>query len=127
MDFLPTRTRICLDFDGVLSEYHGNYRGPHIHGKPLPGVKRFLQKLKDADIEIVVLTTKDSHPSIRKWFKKYDLLLPDGITSHKVPASAYVDDRAVYFDGNFNHLTKKLGRFHVHWRNKRPFKMLGKK
>ncbi|MEK6902143.1 MAG: hypothetical protein AABX02_00970 [archaeon] len=126
MDFLPTRTRICLDFDGVLSEYKG-HKGVHHHGPPIPGTKKFLQDLKKANIEIVVLTTKDARGSIMEWFKKNKLPLPDAITDHKVPASAYVDDRAVYFDGNFTHLTKKLRTFRVHWKKNKPFENLGKK
>ena len=117
------KTLICIDFDGVLAQYHG-WKGMHHHGKPMPGLKRFLQKLIDADINFVVLTSKDSHKSIKRWFNKYGLPLPLKITSKKIPAAAYVDDRSVYFDGSFSNLLKSLAKFRVHWKRDRPLKNL---
>ena len=118
------RKRICIDFDGVLAEYDGIWKGEKYHGKPLSGLKNFLKKLNNADIDFVVLTTRESKKFILNWFKKHNLPLPLNVTNKKIKATAYIDDRAVYFDGNFNNLIKSLRKFKVYWNNKKPFKIL---
>jgi phosphoglycolate phosphatase-like HAD superfamily hydrolase len=50
---------VCLDFDGVLSDYHG-WRGPEVLDPPRAGVANFLKALKEAGYEIVIHTTRDS-------------------------------------------------------------------
>ena len=116
--------KICIDFDGVLAQYRG-WKGNH-HGKPALGVKRFLKRLVAANIDFVVLTTRDSKKAILKWFKKHNLPLPLNITNKKIKATAYVDDRAVYFDGSFTNLIKKLSKFEVYWKKGMSLKSLSK-
>jgi len=112
-----------MDFDGVLSEYHG-YQGRGKFGKPLPGVKEFLERVKNAGHSFVVLTTRKEVELVKEWFVKNELPMPTKITSEKVAASAYVDDRAVNFSGDFDKLAKDLQIFTVHWRDKKVFKDL---
>ncbi|MEK6823244.1 MAG: hypothetical protein AABY13_05420 [Nanoarchaeota archaeon] len=114
---------VCIDFDGVLAEYHG-YKGPHKHGVPLPGCREFLQRLVAAKIPFVVLTTRDEKKGILAWFKKHTLPMPKDVTNKKVIALAYIDDRAVHFDGDYKNLLRTLKKFHVHWKKPRPFKDL---
>jgi ribonucleotide monophosphatase NagD (HAD superfamily) len=121
---MQPRKRICIDFDGVLAKYRGVWKGEKHCGKPLPGVKQFLEKLAKADIDVIVLTSRDTRASIHKWFKAHDLPLPKEITNKKVKATAYIDDRAVHFDGNFKHLSDQLAKFKVYWTKERPFREL---
>ena len=123
MEMDQKKKKVCIDFDGVLAEYHG-WEGEHHHGKPLPGVKAFLEKLRMANIDVIVLTSRESKEHILAWFKRYGLPIPVEITNRKIPANAYIDDRAVYFDGNFDHLLKTLRSFKVYWSQKQPFKAL---
>ena len=114
---------ICLDFDGVLAEYHG-WEGPHHHGLPLPSAREFLERLRDAGVTVVVLTSREGSEEIKAWFKPHNLPMPSKVTNKKVPANAYVDDRAVHFDGDFSHLLKDLKKFKPHWKDQRPFEDL---
>lgn len=112
---------ICLDFDGVLATYRG-YAGRGKFGRPMPGVKSFLEKLDKAGISFIVLTTRTETKLIRHWFERFKLPLPAKITNKKVSATAYVDDRAIHFDGSFEQLLKELSEFAPHWQKKKPFK-----
>ncbi len=126
MEKNPSSPRICIDFDGVLALYSG-WKGHHHHGKPMPGAKRFLEELKRSNVDFVVHTSRDSKKMILAWFKKYGLPLPLAITSKKIIATVYIDDRAMYFDGSFTRLLGQLQKFKVHWKEGHPFKDLGKK
>ena len=117
------KKKICIDFDGVLSEYNG-WKGSYHFGKPMKGVKEFLFSLEKSNISFVVLTTRKSKQGIKKWFNEYGLPLPEEITDRKIKAHAYIDDRAIAFDGDFSALTKKMKSFSVHWNDKKPFKEL---
>jgi len=120
------RAKVCLDFDGVLATYDGKWKGEHYLGKPLPGLKKFLERLTNGDIDVIVLTTRKSKKLIFDWFKKNKLPPPSSITNKKIRADVYVDDHAVYFDGNFEHLIKTLAKFRVHYKKERPLKALSK-
>ena len=116
------RPSACIDFDGVLAEYHG-WRGADYWGKPMPGVKLFLQRLVRANVSIIVYTTRTDKKAITAWFKKYKLPRPDAITHVKIPATIYIDDRAIQFDGDWTTFAKKLQRFTVYWKEQyQPFK-----
>jgi adenylylsulfate kinase len=126
-EYSPNRRRkVCIDFDGVLAQYDG-WRGKNHHGKPMPGVKKFLKRLGEAEIDFIVFTTRESKKKVINWFKKYNLPLPLDVTNKKIVAAAYVDDRAIYFDGNFNNLMGTLSKFKVHWGKEKPYKALTKK
>jgi len=121
---MQKRRTICIDLDGVLADWDGEWRGEQHQGKPLPGAKEFLEKLVAANIDFVVLTTRESKEQVLAWFKKHELPLPKDVTNRKIKATAYIDDRAVYFDGNFDHLLQSLEEFRVHWKEEKPLKSL---
>jgi len=106
---------ICVDFDGVLAEYIG-WKGPDHLGDPMPGALGFLKQLCMLNYEIVIHTTRN--PSgIIAWTYKYgvgDLI--HKITNRKVPAVAYIDDRAIPFLGNFSDTLMTLQNFKPYWK-----------
>jgi len=118
---------IALDFDGVLNQYSG-YRGKAFFGKPRRGVKAFLHSLAEAEINVIVFTTRKDFASLERWFAKYSLPQPRKITNEKPLAQAYVDDRAVRFTGNYTKLSQDLKTFGVYWRpDTKPFNKLKKR
>lgn len=127
ISFHPSeRRRICIDFDGVLATYTG-WKGRHHHGKPISGAKKFLKKLEKANIDFIVHSTRGDEPAkLWKWFEHHHLPMPIQITHKKVIATVYVDDRAVYFSGDFEKLAKTLANFKVHWKKGKPLKALSK-
>ena len=112
------RKTICIDFDGVIAKYNG-WKGPSSFGKPIKGAKEFLKVIKGAGFKIVIFTLRPIN-KIREWLKKYNFIKPDLITSSKVPALVYVDDRGLKFDGCFDSLLNNLKSYRTHWEVKLP-------
>ncbi len=92
------KPRICLDFDGVLAEYHGWQPGKP-PGPPLPSARAAVILLAQ-EYEVVILSSRDTE-TIRAWLNQYDFP-PLDITNHKLPASLYIDDRAIRFPGKWD-------------------------
>lgn len=87
---------ICVDFDGVLNEYNGYEEGNL--GEPLSGSQDFIKKLR-GKYKVVILTSRPKEQVI-------DWLGDNGfpsmkVTNRKVPAVAYIDDRAIRFNGSY--------------------------
>ena len=105
---------ICVDFDGVLAQYTG-WKGPDHVGEPMPGVLEFLYKLS-IDYQVVIHTTRQ-YPGVWDWLVKHNLQgYISGVTSTKVPAVAYIDDRAICFNGSFVDALEILANFNPHWK-----------
>ncbi|MFH0977785.1 MAG: hypothetical protein V1837_00640 [Candidatus Woesearchaeota archaeon] len=113
---------VCIDFDGVIASYSG-WKGSKHFGKPVRGIKEFLEDLQKTGLSFVVLTSR-APKTIKHYFKKYSIPAPDRVTNVKIPASVYIDDRCIRFDGNFSHLRKDLRTFRVHWKSKKSFDKL---
>ena len=105
---------ICVDLDGVLAQY-GGWKGPDHIGEPMSGTGDFLQTLV-RDYEVVVHTTRQ-YPGVWDWLIKHGFQgYITGITSTKVPAVAYIDDRAICFRGSFSDVLTDLRDFKPHWK-----------
>lgn len=102
---------ICVDFDGVLNDYEG-WRGPDYMYSPRPGARDFLTQLQ-SKFTVAIFSTRDPY-NLREWFELYHMPY-DKIVTKKVPAVAYIDDRALRFDGNYNKLLYELSDFKAHW------------
>jgi hypothetical protein len=103
----------CVDFNGVLDTYTG-WKGPDHLYPPREGVREFLEQLS-AMYTVVVLTTFD-HRKVRGWLRAHGLdgLVSD-VTNKKIPATVYIDDRAVRFDGDYGATLREVERFRTHW------------
>jgi hypothetical protein len=64
---------VALDFDGVLAEYDG-WRGVDHMGKPLPGAREFVQRLKDAGFCVIVHSCRAPH-YLKQWADKGNNIL----------------------------------------------------
>ena len=105
---------ICVGLDGVIAQYRG-WKGPDHIGEPMPGVKHFLYELTK-DYNIIIHTTRQ-YPGVWDWLLKHQLRdYITGITSTKVPAVAYIDDKAVCFQGNFSEALTKIAFFSPWWK-----------
>lgn len=98
---------VAIDFDGVIHQYDG-WRGlDHFNG-PHPRAKEFLLKLRELQYSAVVFSTRPSG-LIKAWLHEHGLWeFVEGVTSIKPPAVAYIDDRAIRFNGDFDQVLEDL-------------------
>ena len=106
---------ICVDFDGVLNEYNG-YDGDNL-GTPKDGAKEFLKKLSEK--YVVIILSARRYSLIIKWLDDNNLWdYVYDVTSIKPPAVAYIDDRAIRFNGDYDETLKELKKFKPYWEEK---------
>ena len=87
---------ICVDFDGVLNEYDGYEEGNL--GEPLTGSKEFIKELRKK-YKVVILTSRQKEQVIN-WLSNNGFPSMK-VTNRKIPAVAYIDDRAIRFNGSY--------------------------
>lgn len=104
---------VAVDFDGVLNRYTG-WKGENILFEPQSGVKYFLKKLCE-DYDVVIFTCRNTE-KVKEWLKEHGLdRYVHGVTENKPKAVAYIDDRAINYDGNYNKVLKQLNNFKTWW------------
>jgi len=94
---------LALDFDGVLHEDTGPWRGPEkIEGKPVEEALAAVQEYAKAGLKPVVYSCRALVPegkeAIEKWLVLYGFP-PMEVFSSKPWACLYIDDRGYQFDG----------------------------
>ena len=103
---------ICIDFDGVLNNY--KYYDEDELFTPREGAKEFLENL--AKDYIVFILTARNFAKVERWLNKYDMMEHVAhVTNIKPPATVYLDDRAVRYDGDFNAAEEKIRNFKTFW------------
>lgn len=91
---------ICVDLNGVLDQYGGWQGLTSVGYPPAQGARTFLEKLHALGYRIVILS---AWTGARAWIQRNGFGdLVDEVTDRKVPAIAYVDNRAMRFDGDFD-------------------------
>ena len=105
--------RICIDFDGVLNTYTG-WQGEDVLFEPATGAKEFMEWLHQSQYTVCIFTTRDID-KVKEWCTYFNVYF-DEITNTKVGALAYIDDRGIHFDGDFDRIKKELSEgFFTHW------------
>ena len=98
-------TTVAVDFDGTIAQYEKGFVHPPVE-PPTAGARAALQALKMTYGEVVIFSVRANRPdgvqSIWDWLKRYDMdKFVDDVTSEKPKAIAYIDDRAVHFNGSW--------------------------
>ena len=105
------KTRVCVDLDGVLAEYHG-WEGADIIGPPLPGALKFAKAVaKIADIVVFTsrcstetgdddsvsrLTAGQLRIKVVDWLERNGFPFADVYVGQGKPkVAAFIDDRAI--------------------------------
>ena len=113
------KKRIMIDFDGVIHSYNNGWQNGKLYGDVIEGAKEAIDYLKENGFEIVIFTTRASKnhnikptsdeliADVGDWLKTNNIYF-DRITSEKLGAIAYIDDRAIRFENNWNDIIKKI-------------------
>ena len=105
---------VCFDFDGVIHSYTSGWKGAtEIPDPPVPGIKESMQAFCNSKYRVVISSSRASTPegidAIKNYLSKYGMLeFVSDITNGKPPAMAYIDDRAICFDGHPETLLNKV-------------------
>lgn len=95
---------IAVDFDGVLHSYTSGWAGAAVcPDPPVEGAIEWLNGIVE-EFYVVILTTRGDQPggndAVTAWLRSNGYTGPDLlVTSHKVPALLYLDDRGWRFEG----------------------------
>jgi len=121
---------VAVDFDGVIHKYSKGWQDGTIYDPPFDGAIEFLDVLIwKRDYSVFIHSTRDPQ-QIVDWFRAQFggdgrerpfsvQIVPDdvvfwnkrgvlGVTNRKLPAIAYVDDRAVRFNGDWKQVAGEI-------------------
>ena len=106
--------KLLIDLDGVLNKYCGEYKEDYIP-PILSGTKDFLEKVSKK-YEVKIFSTRDKN-LVQEWvfINNLDKYVSD-ITNIKEPAWAYLDDRCVFFNGNFDDAIYNIENLKPWWK-----------
>ncbi|MGH2460097.1 MAG: hypothetical protein ACRDIY_14675 [Chloroflexota bacterium] len=63
----------------------------------------------------MIFTTREP-TGVWAWLEKHGMAqFVDDVSNVKIPAFAYVDDRAIRFRGNYRRVFREIERFHPYW------------
>ena len=97
--------------------YTSGWKGEtNIPDPPVPGIQEALKEIHDAGYEVVVVSARCKtvlgRMAIENWLDMYGMTQEvDKVCKEKPPAIAYIDDRAICFDGHPETLLKKIQNF----------------
>lgn len=100
------RWTVAVDCDGVLHSYTSGWQGAdQLPDPPVDGAIQWLNDIVD-HFDVVILTTRGDQPggneAVMAYLREHGYDGPDLlVTSHKVPALIYIDDRGYRFVGRF--------------------------
>ena len=104
------KQKVCVDFDGVLNNYY--YFDEDDLCKPRQGAKEFLEILSQK-YTVSIFTARDTS-KVQEWLNHYGFKY-DKVTNVKEGAIAYIDDRAIHFDGDYKRTLHDLTNFKTYW------------
>ena len=100
--------RVMIDLDGTIHKYSKGFADGNVYDEPYQKAKPVINWLKKHGYEIVIFTTraselnakemggdhKDQIQKVTDWLNKNNIYF-DRITSDKLAADFYIDDRAI--------------------------------
>ena len=100
---------VCVDLDGTIAHYK-EWEGETKFGDPVEGVQEALGKLQSAGWKVIIYTTRGNQKLVEKYLRKHSVPFdyinknpgqPKNALGGKPYADAYIDDRGIQFNGNW--------------------------
>ena len=116
---------IAIDFDGVIAEWTGKFKGHGVFGKLIPGAQEAITHLKNVGHTIIIYTCRIEIHQIREFLVENKI--PFDYINHcpfnvdyplhpaKPYADVYVDDSGLNFDGFWPDMVDKIQNFKKWW------------
>lgn len=111
------RKRLMIDMDKVLHSYEEGWKDGTLYGYLLPGAKEAIDELSKY-YEIVIFTSRLSKEHSEEEIERQKQLISewlinnaiyyDDMTADKKPADAYIDDKAIRFEGDWGDTVRKI-------------------
>jgi hydroxymethylpyrimidine pyrophosphatase-like HAD family hydrolase len=87
---------IATDFDGVIHRYSKGWQDGLIYDPPMDGAIEKINMLIAKGFKVVVFTAREDLDAVRDWLSVWGFPTLE-VTNQKIPAIAYIDDRAIRF------------------------------
>lgn len=106
---------VCVDFDGTIRPWSGLFEFP----EPFAGIVEWIAKIRGSGYKVILFTSRlsafwheaegrvvaqgilDQLAYLREYCERYGIEV-DGATAEKIPAVAYLDDKAIRFNGEWS-------------------------
>jgi hypothetical protein len=113
---------VCIDLDGTIA-YYDDWKGERRFGDPVPGVQAALWQFRSAGWKIIIYTTRGNRKLVANYLNRHSIPFdhinhnpdqPKDTFTGKPYAEAYIDDRGIQFNGNWQSTANELMQF-VPW------------
>lgn len=110
---------VCVDLDGTIAHYT-EWEGETKFGGPVDGVQEALGKLQKVGWKIIVYTTRGNQKLVETYLKKHAIPFdhinrnpeqPKNAFGGKPYAEAYIDDRGIQFNGDWQATAEEVLHF----------------
>lgn len=110
---------ICVDLDGTIAHYK-EWQGETSFGDPIEGVQSALGQLRTEGWKIIIYTTRVNQALIENYLNRnsvpFDYInhnpdQPENAIGGKPFADAYIDDRGIQFNGNWQSTLNEVLHF----------------
>jgi len=110
---------VCVDLDGVLNEYTGEWKGYFQNYPVSESAKELLRGIKDRGYFIHILTARTDISRVWTWLEENNLSeYITRVSNVKPPAVLYIDDRAMRYNGDIIPVLASIdnGEITPHWK-----------
>ncbi len=110
---------------GVLHSYTSGWTGPEPTDPPVAGAATFVRELVDSRHKVTIMSTRAASMAglrgMKRWLARHGFPVDRiEISSKKIPADLYVDDRGFRFEGDFDAVRAMVDSGARTWVDRKP-------